>query len=257
MERILAATPDDSANKQVLTHPSTILPDADVERYLSDIGVEAYGAAETKPKEAARAFRSAGWRKEAGNWHDENGEKVVFRCRSGAGQTIMNQRIQVLNTLLEEHGFSAELVTLEGSTLWNDFRQGDFPVQWAPWQATLPTAAFESAIAGPVGSQLNVPRTVTVPEVGDVGGEDMIEVDIEEQMQGIISAQNDSALAEPIRTLGWVCNQTVPALPIYIGEATTPIDTANWSWPAEDDPVWSTPSPQAYLAQKQALPTPK
>jgi peptide/nickel transport system substrate-binding protein len=244
--------------ERILDHPTTNLTDAQVQQYLPDVELERYDPRASQPEQARAEFEAAGWSKEDGTWVDENGEEVVFRAKSVSTVQGRIRAIRVMNEQNESFGLTSEMVTVEGSTYWNDFGQGNFPVQWAAWQATLPSSAFQSSIAGPIGKQqLNVPRTVTVPEIGDVGGEDSLEVNIDDQMEAMRTAQTEEEFATAIRTLAWVCNQTVPGIPNYIGTHELPIDTERWNWPAADDPVWSTPSPVAYLTQFQGYPQKK
>lgn len=249
LEEQLAATPGDSANKDVPRLSTSGLADSVADRHLGDVDWHSYYPRESRTEEAIERFEAAGWSQEDDTWYDESGTEVELEVRSPAGVTVMLDRATILQQQNESIGLTTNIEGMEGTTYWEDYEAGaNFQLQWAPWGNIIPTQAYEQAIAQPVSEQLHFPAEVSVSEVGDYDGEEAMTVDVQAEMDTIATSQDDAAIQESVRKLSWVWHQEVPSVQLYQGEQTAPVSTTNWDWFTQDSDVTSIEHRIGYAA---------
>ena len=232
-------------------HGTTLLPEALYEKFDVDEWAEDYGYDEVKTDRAAELLREADFTKEDGKWYTPSGDRMVMDTLVGAPFDDWIKAIQTYNSTLNDFGIEANLQTYEGSGYWGDIYEGKMDVCSTPWNFSN----FPNAIMA-LGTGLNFtpgkdywgyPEEVTVPEVGDVGGEETFTINIEEKYRELSRPTSEEEYIQGIKELAWAHNQLVPRIPYYEFNDSIPVYTKNWDFPSDDDPVWSSYRPVNWL----------
>lgn len=221
---------------------------------IEDITLENYGYDESKPEKAREQFEKAGFTKEGGTWQTEDGEPIEVQTMVGAKYTPWIKLLQVVHNDWKDFGLNVNLKTVDGSSYWDLIGKGDFETTMDAWNGpglASPYLAFNHSLYSErTTSRWNYPDVVEVPEVGDVGGENAIEVNLDERMTQLARTLDEQKRKEIVQELVWVANQTVPKVGFEIRTMGVPITRDEWKMPSSDDPIWSTWRPLEYLPHK-------
>jgi peptide/nickel transport system substrate-binding protein len=200
--------------------------------------MESYGV-ESKPEEAAAHMKKAGYSKENGNWVGPDGDVPQFPMKVPAGFSDWVSGTQTAVSQMNQFGLNAEMVTVEGSSFWTQWTDGDFKVMAMAWTVgnTVPYLNFNyqlrnSEITENAGWK---PEEAQIPPLGKPDG-DLQSAEINSKLDKLaktaVDADNYQARATES---AWLTNQLLWRMPI--------VEKLDQSWYTTDD--WNVPGPDS------------
>jgi peptide/nickel transport system substrate-binding protein len=197
--------------------------------------LESYGV-KPKPEEAAAHMKKAGYAKENGKWTDENGQVPEFPMKVPAGFSDWVSGTQTIVSQVNQFGLNAEMVTVEGSSFWTQWADGNFTVTGMAWTPgnTVPYLNFDYQLRGDeITENAGFPtKEATVPEFWKPDS-DPIAVDIEKRLTALAKTSPDAEdYQRKVAELAWISNQTMIRMPVQ--------EKLRQEWQTTDD--WNLPS---------------
>lgn len=181
--------------------------------------------------EAAALLEEEGFSQDGDEWYLPNGDRFQMELRLPSYDDII-AGMQVVEARIAEFGIQTEFNAMELATFTGDVEpNGDFTViasslgnQPHPLQAYQFNWLDQQA-------QTNYDLTVTVPEIGDAGGEPTMEVDLKEILIELTETGSANRAQEIIDVLAWVHNQDVPYVACAEKAHQYCVSYADWEMP--------------------------
>jgi peptide/nickel transport system substrate-binding protein len=199
--------------------------------------MENYGV-QSKPDEAAAHMEKAGYSKENGKWTDQDGQVPEFPMKVPAGFSDWVSGTQTAVSQMKQFGFNAEMVTVEGSSFWTQWTNGEFKTMAQAWTVgnTVPYLNFNFQLRNSeiVENANWNPENAKVPALGEPDA-DLQDAKINEKLDTLASTAVDADNYQARATEGaWLTNQLLWRMPIVEKLDQSWYTTDEWDVPAAD-----------------------
>jgi peptide/nickel transport system substrate-binding protein len=223
--------------------PRRILGEDNIAK-LEDYGVE------PKPEEAATHMEEAGYTKENGKWTDQDGEVPQFPMKVPAGFSDWVSGTQTTVSQINQFGFNAEMVTVEGSSFWTQWTDGDFKVMAMAWTVgnTVPYLNFNYQLRNSEitdNANWNV-ENAKVPPLGEPDA-DLQNAEINQNLDQLAKTAVDADDYQQRATAGaWLTNQLLWRMPLQEKLDQSWYTTDHWNVPSADSDKHQVNWPQPW-----------
>jgi len=214
------------------------------QEWLGDVidGFTVYGP-ESKPDEAERVLREAGYTVEDGTWTTPGGDPVEVPVHCSADRGTWVAAARTVAEQLSDFGIRSELSADEPSSYWETYLNGDFDKTvmgfWGHPAARLPFFQLWLSLLRVIpgqGSHYPVENASVPMPVGDPDGTEEA-LDLKAMIQEIERLDDQQQLKENVQTVAWAYNQTLPQLPLLQGVHQAAVTRDEWDLPGNDDPA--------------------
>ncbi|MFC6964632.1 ABC transporter substrate-binding protein [Halocatena marina] len=187
---------------------------------------------------ASELLQSAGFTEKNGKWHQPDGSpfEPTIKVFKGApftptAQTVAGQ--------LSNFGIETDVQVVESGVFFSKYPEGQYDLVVEFWSAggANPYFGFLRNTIGFTGSSMLYPNEVTVPKVGNMGGQEQT-FNVEELLNSALTADGQDQFVSEMRKLAWIANVTLPEIPTVMWKRIFFYDTNGWNWPADDSPLY-------------------
>ncbi|WP_211194972.1 ABC transporter substrate-binding protein [Halorhabdus amylolytica] len=220
------------------------------ERVLGDSAgdFETYGKSEQLTDRAAEVLEEAGYSKDGGTWKDDNGNAVSLPVQVPSGWSDWVTAAETCVDHLNRFGFDAELDGRSFSNLLDTvWPQGNFTLASGGWNAGAPTGALSyfslrhQLIENFRGHSYNYPAAnesrggsnadVSVPEMGDLTGENAMTVNPSDRLSELARTTDESTAGDIVLEQAWVTNVDLPMIPVAEKQEQSWLTSDEWDVP--------------------------
>lgn len=224
--------------------------------YLPTPIVDSLNRYETGEAKATKLLEEAGYRKKGGTWVREDGTPLKAPIKVDSGLSDYINGVQTIVPQLKSFGIQAEMKTVEGVSLSEQIRSGDFRLHgdsWGEWNESYPFFDYRSDFASrEMLKWYNLPKKVSVPwPAGDPNGEQTVSPpDI---VVSLSQATDTNEQQELLGQLAWIYNHTLPKIQMSERQDQTWMNEDGWNVPPNDDDVMGVRFPSFWAVKTGAV----
>ena len=230
---------------------------------------ETYGKAEKLTDRATQVLDEAGYSKDGDTWKDGNGSAIRLPLLVPSGWTDWITAAETVVDHLTEFGFKAEVDSRGFGTLQETiWPNSNFVLSSGGWNAGPPQGALpyfslrHMLIQNFRGINYNYPAAdssrggssadVSVPDIGDFGGDDAMTVNPSERLTELSQTNDDATADEIVKEQAWVTNVDLPMIPIAEKQEQSFLTEDDWDIPenVSEDPNAKVRWPPVHLPRR-------